>query len=277
MPDERQLRRHDELVMAAALSLLAYAVANVVHEGLGHGAVCVLLGGKAKVLSSMHFDGSTEGLPAWCGRLVAAGGTLANGLAAALAFAALRRLREPAVHLRYLLWVFGTINLLQAAGYFLFSGVGGIGDWMGVIYGLPAQPAWRVGMALFGVAAYGYAVVFSVARLAPFFGEEQPQRIGRTRFLMWVPYVTGALLYLGAGALNPDRSALLLISAAASSLGGTSGLAWGFQFLHGPAFAQAKGPALRLPLHPGWVATSLLLSAAFVVVLGRGIVFAAGK
>jgi hypothetical protein len=40
-----------------------------------------------------------------------------------------------------------TVNLMQAAGYFLFSGLGGIGDWAAVLRHLGwasrRAPAWR--------------------------------------------------------------------------------------------------------------------------------------
>lgn len=56
-----------------AIAVVAYALSNVVHEGL-----------------AVFFQGDEDGLPASAGRWVAAGGSLANLVVAALAWAALR-------------------------------------------------------------------------------------------------------------------------------------------------------------------------------------------
>jgi hypothetical protein len=38
-----------------ALAVIAYALATIVHEGVGHGGACVLSGGKPKLMTSMDF------------------------------------------------------------------------------------------------------------------------------------------------------------------------------------------------------------------------------
>jgi len=47
-----------------------------------------------------------------------------------------------------------TINFLQAGGYFLFSGVGNIGDWAVVMQGFQPAWFWRVGLTTLGVGSY---------------------------------------------------------------------------------------------------------------------------
>src|ERR1700736_4500391 len=61
-----------------SIGILAYMLGNVLHEGIGHGGACLLVGAKPLVLSSVHFECSLDS------RLVMAGGTLANLLAAAV-------------------------------------------------------------------------------------------------------------------------------------------------------------------------------------------------
>ena len=73
-----------------AIAVAAFALANLVHEGVGHGGACLLAGGRALALSAIHFDGDLGGLDPAAGKWVAAGGTLAN-----LALG-LRRLGGPA-------------------------------------------------------------------------------------------------------------------------------------------------------------------------------------
>ena len=74
-----------------AIAILAYMLGNVLHEGLGHGGACLLVGAKPLVLSSVHFECSADS------RLVMAGGTLVNLFAAAAFFSSDASLRS-AIH-----------------------------------------------------------------------------------------------------------------------------------------------------------------------------------
>ena len=79
-----------------AVAIAAFALANIVHEGVGHAGAYLLAGGHALALSAAHFDGDLAGLDAAASKWVAAGGTLANLALAVLAAwgAALLSLRE---------------------------------------------------------------------------------------------------------------------------------------------------------------------------------------
>jgi len=61
-----------DLLTIAAIAIVATVIADFIHEGLGHGGMCVATGGRPLVLSTVHFECSADT------RLVAAGGTLAN-------------------------------------------------------------------------------------------------------------------------------------------------------------------------------------------------------
>ncbi len=39
----------------AAIGLLVGALTDIIHEGLGHGGACLLVGGKPTLLTSMNF------------------------------------------------------------------------------------------------------------------------------------------------------------------------------------------------------------------------------
>src|SRR5215471_2229113 len=137
-----------------AIAVVAYALSNVVHEGLGHGGACLLVGGHPRQLTAVFFDGDLEGLPASAGRWVAAGGSLANLVAAALAWAALRMIPAGWGRWRFFLWLVLAVNLLQAFGYLLFSGLGGLGDWAAVVRDLQPAALWRVGLVVAGLVLY---------------------------------------------------------------------------------------------------------------------------
>ena len=225
MPEAKVAATAD-LWTVIAIAIVAYVFASIIHEGVGHGGACLLTGGRPLALSSVHFECDEEG------RIVAAGGTIAN-LVAGLGFWVASRKASRAVRLRYFLWLSMTINLLQAGGYFLFSGVGNIGDWAVVIQGLQPSWLWRIGLIILGVCSYLLFIWIALLELRPFLGQMEPERLQRAKKLTLVPYLAGGILSCVAGLFNPVGMILVAISAAAASFGGTSGLAWMWQVLRG--------------------------------------------
>ena len=254
-----------------ALAVVAYALANLAHEGAGHGGACLLVGGRPLALSAIHVDADEAALGVAARKWIAAGGTLANLLLGGVALAVMRA-RRPSPG-RYFLWLLATVNLLQAAGYWLFSGIGRVGDWATVIDGLSPAAGWRAGLALVGGVAYAGAVLVSLRELRPLLGDDE-DRMTRAVALTVVPYVAGGILYVAAGLLNPEGWRLVLISAAAASLGGTSALAWMAQLLRNEArFPPAAGPPLHLPRSAAWLAAGVVTALLFVAGLGPGVRF----
>ena len=79
-----------------------------------------------------------------------------------------------------------------------------------------------------------------------------------------------------AGALNPEGMMLILISAAASTCGGTSGLLWATNWLRSGKLIPYGPAAEPLPIRRNWpvVALAGATAIAFIAVLGPGIRFA---
>jgi hypothetical protein len=235
------------------IGLLAGAQADFIHEGLGHGGACLLVGGKPSLLTSMNFVWDEHGFPRSALRVVFAGGTIANLLAGALALALFRRPRFTA-HFYYFLWLFAAVNLYVGTGYFLYSGVSNIGDWANFISGLPATWLWRGLLILIGGTSYYLCVRMMLSMAGPLTGGDPAVRYRRANVLMLIPYFAGAVLSLSAGLLNPQAKALILISAVAASLGGMSGLAWGPQLLRDPHWLVSSSAPVAIPRHwVGWL------------------------
>ena len=259
-----------DLLTVTAIALVAYAASNVLHEAVGHGGACVVLGGKPSVLSSLHFDCGEEAIGALARRGVAAAGTIVNFIAGAfglVAFKATSPVRKP--HRAYFLWLFTTLNLLMGAGYFLFSGVGKIGDWVVVANGTMPPSIWRPAMAVFGGALY-----FLIARRS---GQWLGALVGggdlsmrRSRRLSIPAYVAGGLLYCVSGLFNPVGPVLIAISAAAASFGGASGLLWLTQFTR---ISDRSAEPAELERHYPWIVAGVIVSGVFAGILGSGIHF----
>jgi hypothetical protein len=100
---------------------------------------------------------------------------------------------------------------------------------------------------------------------------------GRERcalILTVVPYLTGGLLSCIAGLFNPVGMVLVAISAAAASLGGTSGLAWMAMLLRGPWFPRVEPPApFTIARSWTWIVAATILAVLFIAVLGPGLGF----
>ena len=267
--------RGGDVATIVAVALVAYALSNLAHEGLAHGGACLAAGGRAEMLNAVFFDCDKSAVSPAGVRGIAAAGSLVNLALAAAAFALLARRRRaaPPAAGAYFFWLLGTINLLQATGYWLFSGLGGIGDWAVVVRGFEPQALWRAGLALAGGAGYVAAIAVALRTLSPMLGRG-PGRVALALRLTVVPYLAGGALYVAAGLFNPLGWLLVLISAAAASLGGTSALAWMAQLLRNERrWPPHPGPALELARRPGWLVAGAATAALFVAVLGPGIRF----
>jgi hypothetical protein len=250
----------------AAISVIATALASLIHEGIGHGGACLLSGSQPLALSTVHFECAREG------RLVDAGGTIANFIAGLLFFLASRMVLRSA-RLRFFFWLSMTINLFQASGYFLFSGVGNIGDWAAFIEGLHPAWMWRCLLVVVGIISYPLVAWFAMLEMRPFLGANPQERLRRARKFNFAAYFTGGVLSTIAGFFNPVGMILVAISAAAASFGGTSGLLWMGRLLRGrlippnnfemPAFARSRG----------WIAAAVLVAIVFVAFIGPGLKF----
>ncbi len=266
--------RHDRLTIVA-IALLTYVIADVLHEAIGHGGACLLVGGRPLVLSTVHLECDSHAVGVWGERFIAAGGTLVNLGAGALVVLVQRRAGAASGAVSWFLWLLMAVNLLSGTGYFLFSGVGGIGDWVDVVRGI--GPVWvmRLVLAVLGGVTYWFAVLRSLKSLAPLLSGEGEERVRSAARMTLPAYLAGGTLTCIAGLFNPVGMVLVAISAAAASFGGTSGLAWMPQLLHGAPGAATGGTGLVVSRSWGWIVVGALAAVVFVLVLGPGIRFAA--
>src|SRR4051812_30984583 len=140
-------------------------------------------------------------------------GSLANVVVAMLAFVAWRMRRgKPRGALDLFLWLLLAIDVLQPAGYLMFSGIGNIGDWAAVIEGLPNQGVLRIVEAVVGSGLYYAAARACAVSLAPFVNGA-PDRVAAARKIALTSYIAGGSLYAAAGALNPLGGNIFVISA----------------------------------------------------------------
>ena len=255
-----------------AVAVVTHAVAvSMVHEGLGHGGACLLAGCRPQLLTTMQFQGDERTVSGMGTRFIAAGGTLANLVAAAIAVGFLRRRRERANAKEFFLWLFATVNLLQAAGYFLYSGLSNIGDWASVVRGLTPIWFWRGTLLLLGAYGYWIATRWAMGQLGQRLRTSGAARVAEASRYTFIAYAVGGLLSLLAGLFEPGGALIVLISGVAASLGGTSALAWGPQLLRDPHLGEPAALSLRVTRDWRWIVAGAITAVVFVFVLGRGV------
>ena len=238
-----------------AMAIITTGLAVLLHEGVGHGVTAWLRGDIPTQLTSSHL--STLRPDRW----VDAGGTLVNLAAGALSLLAARAAGTRA-NLRYFFWLLASHNLLPGAGYFMFSGIIGFGDWQEVIRGLPHYAAWRIGMSIFGIAFYAFVALLLAVAIRPFCPQRSTYNtVGR------LPYLAACFFSCLAGAFDPLGLKLFLVSTVPAAFGGSSGMLWLDSMM------PRRQPPQPLVVHrqPAlWIAAALF-AAAFIAIIGRGV------
>jgi hypothetical protein len=254
-----------------AVAAVVHGATTMVHEALGHGGACLLVGCRPQLLTTMQFVGDERSLSSAGIKFIAAGGTLANLLVAAITVAVLRRRRQRAKAGTLFLWLFATVNLLEAGGYFLYSGATNIGDWADVVRGRSPSWIWHACLLLLGALSYWFFTRWAMGQLGRHLRTERQARVAEANRYSVTAYLVGGLLSLAAGLFEPGGAFIVLISGVAASLGGTSALAWGPQLLHDPQLGKPEDPALVVTRDWRWIAAGAVVAALFVFVLGRGV------
>lgn len=165
---------HDDAATICAAALLAWMLASMSHEGIGHALTALLTGTPSGALSTMAWAS-----PYHTTRLVAAGGTLVNLVEALVFWLALRSARKVSRQTRMFLFAACTFNLFTGSGYFFFSGVSNFGDWAQVVAGLQPHWLWIVLLIVAGATGYYFSMRAMGVALVRYIGiprADQPRR-----------------------------------------------------------------------------------------------------
>lgn len=259
-----------DLPTLIAISTLAYLVAVCLHEHLGHTTACYLLGSRAKEVGAFYVNCDYTGMSELSVRLVALAGPAVSLMLGTVCFSVLhyRKIRSSSAY--YFIWLLGSIGLMSATGYLLFSGISGIGDFGtardGVFY--LASPEWlyRIALTLAGILSYIWIIHIAAIEIDNHLGGNGKARIRSARMLALTSYSTGAAIYIMIGLLNPHGLIIVAISAAASSLGATSGLLWMMQLLDRDK--RKTVPGLSIKRNWSWIVVGVVSTMIYAIILG---------
>jgi hypothetical protein len=252
----------DSVMTVCAVAVLAMMISTMLHEGIGHALTALLTVAHSGVLSTVAWNSSHDS------KLVDAGGTIVNLIAAAAFWLLLRGAVRTSAATRLLLLLGCAFNLFAGTGYFLFSGVTNFGDWAAVIQGLQPHVLWRVLLVVGGVLGYWGALVVAGSSLIRYVGLPRSQR-GRILRITLAAYLSAVVLACIAASFNPEGIRLVIVSALPATAGAGSGLLY-MQF-----YARRNvQPAVNVePINRSfpWIAVSAACAIPYIFVLGRGI------
>ncbi|HTZ98569.1 MAG TPA: hypothetical protein VMB18_19355 [Terriglobales bacterium] len=253
---------HDDALTICAISILAFILADVLHEAVGHALLALLTGAQSGVLSTTAWSSSFDS------RLVAAGGTLVNLAAGLIFWIALRSANNAGIATRLFLLLTCAFNLFTGTGYFFFSGVTDFGDWAAVIAPMHPHWLWRTLLIFVGMGAYYGAVLAVGYGVVRYTGVAANDRT-RLRKLLFLPYFSAIAIAIAGGLLNPVGFSLVWQSALPATAGANSGLLWLQYYI--PSRTTPQGPPLALNRNYAWIAVAVICSFLFVALLGPGI------
>lgn len=252
-----------DLWTLVGLALLVLPLLTMGHELAGHALTCLGLGHAPSQLGAYYVE--CPGTSGWGKRLVAMAGTGMDVVLAMCGYLAWRQLQAPLPRLAA--WMVFAVKGMVAAGYWMFSGLTNLGDWGpaagGGIGALPWPWLCRLGLFAVGLVVYVAVTRRAIDMLrAMLGGGMHAWRTQRTVAL--TTYVVGGVSAVLVSLLNPLGLVITLVSAVASSFGGTAGL-------FNVAYARRRsGPASAFVIarRPVILVLGLVVTLLFAAVLG---------
>ncbi|HXF48465.1 MAG TPA: hypothetical protein VNL73_03440 [Verrucomicrobiae bacterium] len=154
LPAEPIAELKTDLLTVAAIGITVYLLSAFIHEAIGHGLTAFLVGAKVLQITNAYVETDHTGLSAWAVRAISAGGCAANFIFGAVFLIWHRKLRGGSAHLRYFLWLLGTINFLKGSGYMFALSFASFGDWHNFLHGLEPKLPWQIGLTLVGITIH---------------------------------------------------------------------------------------------------------------------------
>jgi hypothetical protein len=261
VPESWRPGSNNDWYTVAAIGLIAMCLVTVDHEALGHGGMCLAIGGHIKVLTSSVFRCNVHSV--W----IDPAGPLANLLAGTLSLLMARWIPRRLVAMRLFLALVTSFSFFWETGYLVKAMLDRSGDLYFTTEDLLGEPSlwWRTMGVAVGVILYLAVARWASRALTGLFPNKDLAR--RAARVAWVAATIGAalaaLVHVGGG-LTALRDAVLEIGAASFPL----------------LFIARKSPVSTVVSSPTpiqrsvmAICLSLALYVLFVATLGRGLYF----
>lgn len=242
-----------------AIAYAAYFIADIAHEALGHGGMCLALGGKLLFLSTTFEDCSIHS------RLIDGAGPVMGIIVALLAWAWLRFEPPQSENTRACLLLTFTFAIFWNVFYLIRSGITDQGDWAFVIAGLQPKLIWHIAMTVAGGVLYALAMRMTTTLIHA----NSRASIGASPFAFTlIAFVAAVTLSAIAAQFDTRSVAPNLIDKLPSALAAL-GLVW----VGWTVTRSAPHFRIAIPQSPAWTAVGAASAVVFVAVLGPGLRF----
>lgn len=250
-----------------AASAVAWALADVLHEIVGHGGAAVLLGVPVRAVSTTTIFAEGDQIQSIAEvQIIHASATLVNLLTGCLALAALRSPRVTSPAARYFLWVFATISFVLVTLNLLIGG-----DWSVVIEGMEPAGLWRAGVLAAGVILGVLGYVLPLRLWLPDLRQHRRLQLKVTAVPVLVLLTVQTLSVLGSPfcSVPLDTGTNALITSAALAV--FFGLWLALVNLVPVPRSSAPLDSIALARSKVWLAVGLIAAVLFIGVLGPGL------
>lgn len=261
-----------DLLTIISISIIVFIIQNVLHEFIGHGGATWLVGGKVISFTTAYLENDLSSVSSFAKRIVAAAGPILNVFIGSIAWLLLKIYKKKLNSVTFFFWLTMTVNLFTGTGYFFFSGISGIGDLINVIHGVNQIWAWRIGMIVAGIILYFAVILLSLKELNQFLRHDNQNRNKSALRLSLVPFLAGSIASTIGAFFNPI-SFLFVFTSAASTFGGTSGLAWMTQLFSTKWFPINTNSSIEINRSWFWIILSLVFLIIHIFIIGPGIYF----
>lgn len=263
---------HSDWLTIVAIAGLAVMLTIWFHEST-HALTCILVGGQVREYSALYV--LCETASSWQLKVTDASASLANlALAVLLIFPFHQSIVKKSGTEKLLLWLLITLNLLWGAGYWIFSGFAGIGDWANVIAGWEPVWLWRIMMVGLGSGTFIFAIWYALTLLGRIIGGATPAHYSFATRICLLVYFSALGIVLLTGIMNPLGMLSLPVTANLMGVSGAfSPLLWMTQWFKSDMFPKTPGDTLSIPRHWPLIVLSLGSFLIFAFVLGRTITF----
>jgi hypothetical protein len=136
--------KNNKLLYLATVGILSYVVADIVHEVIGHGGICLVIGNKIELLTNVYFKSSPGNI------IVDIGGPIANLI---FGFLTLYILTNTSFTKLFLFQV-TAYNLFWFSGTILHSVISITGDWTFAVKEIIREPYAKILLMLSGILFY---------------------------------------------------------------------------------------------------------------------------
>ncbi|HEY3639186.1 MAG TPA: hypothetical protein VGK90_13640 [Rhizomicrobium sp.] len=243
----------DDAVTVGAITIIAMCVATVAHEAIGHGSVCLLLGGHITLLTNVYFRCAVEST------LVSPSGPLGNLMAGLAGAAALQCLPSSYPRAKLFALLVTAFSFFWAFGYLIYSLATGDGDYAIAIRDFTGglTTVWRIAGIAVGAVLYLLFRNELVAAITRLLGQ-------RATHVMRISWLIATLAAVAAAALyTPGRKGAMI--QAGLEIGAAS-----LPLLTARPHAEGTGEMPVIARNVVWIAVAVISFAAFALTLGVG-------